>query len=110
MKDAKSSGEPATEKQKELIRAFGWIVPQNCSKKRASGMIYAANQKGLKVSKEYAKKSAARHAAEDEENRKEEDEIRREYERDEARDLAEWRKVTNTHEPKGCLAAMFGLF
>ena len=110
MKDAKTVSEPATAKQKELIRAFGWKVPQNCSKKRASGMIYAANQKGLKVSKEYAKKSAARRAAEDEADRQEQEKLRREYERDEARDLAEWRKMTRTHEPKGCLAALFGIF
>ena len=110
MKEKLSADELATPRQKELIRAYGWKLPPNCTKKRASGMIYAAKLNGLQVSKEYARKEDGRRAKEAEKDRIENEKLRREYEADEARDIAEWRKMTKTREPKGCLAAMFGLF
>lgn len=96
--------EPATSRQKDRIRAYGWEVPRNCTKRRASGMINAAEKKGLHVSKEYAKKITAYRKAQEEEDRKEEEKMRREYERDQAQDEAEFRKMFKP-ESKGCLLA-----
>ena len=96
--------EPATSRQKDRIRAYGWEVPRNCTKRRASGMINAAEKKGLHVSKEYAKKITAYRKAQEEENRKEDEKIRREYERDQAQDEAEFRKLFKP-QSKGCLLA-----
>lgn len=103
-KSASAWDEPATSRQKDRIRAYGWEVPKNCTKRRASGMINAAEKKGLHVSKEYAKKITAYRKAQEEENRKEDEMMRREYERDQAQDEAEFRKMFKP-KSKGCLLA-----
>ncbi len=117
MKQKSSADESATLRQKELIRAYGWRVPANCTKKQASSMINAANYKGLKVTKEYSIKQESRRAKEDEKKRKEDEKerienekIRRQHEADIEKDIADWNKSERIREPKGCLAAMFGIF
>ena len=72
-KSASAWDEPATSRQKDRIRAYGWEI-------------------------------TAYRKAQEEENRKEDEMMRREYERDQAQDEAEFRKMFKP-KSKGCLLA-----
>lgn len=78
-----------------------WLI--RCPPSRRSS---AAHNKGLDVSKEHAKKSAALHANEEEKQRREYEKERLQVEADIEQNIEAYRRLPR-ETPKGCLAALF---
>lgn len=72
----------ATRAQRELIKAYGWKVPVNCSTAKAGAIINTARERGLNPSAEYCEKMNALRAKAQEEQAADEAKWAKQHARD----------------------------